>query len=153
MTRVQRLTKAVRKIDPDLYVIRIPTGMLQVHRRSDRLRASDYGQRESLNPAWMNPKFILALTHNWTLKGYPVDWGIEPVMQKLRDMDAWSHDVYSEVVSERESRDYWEKRSNLNEFKAAASEARSGFAKALNDVNTSTMEMVDGRRRIENGNC
>jgi hypothetical protein len=99
-----------------------------------------------------NPHFILSLTEDWTLKSPGVDWGIEPVLWKLKEWDGWRDDTQlDQMRRERERAEENQKRAKQNEFRAIAADLRRDFAKATDEVNTSTMEKVD-RRRKKNGN-
>ena len=81
-----------------------------------------------------------------------MEWGIEPVSWKIREMDAQRDDSYLErMEKENERVDQIRKQSHLNEVKATAADMRKDFAKAVNDINTSALDMTDPRRK-QDGN-
>lgn len=135
MTRAQRLTQVLRHIDSGLYVAEAPSGGYAVYRKPDLNVASDYGQScAQINDEWLSSKFVLALTDDWRPGGKPVDWGIEPLVQRLKSMDSWSRDIYREVVKTRKEQEETRARSQRNERRAIAADLRPDFAKATNDI-------------------
>lgn len=146
-----RLTARIQKYDPALYVYRNVEGKALIMRQGSRLEDSDYGM-DDLDDSLRNPQLILALTDNWRLTGKPVDWGMEPILDRLRSMDSWRDDKWiTERKRNRERDEETQKQSKRNEFRAIAADLRKEFAQATNDINTSTLEKVDGRRN--HGNC
>lgn len=150
-TRVSRINEVVKKYDRRLYAIQIPQGMIQIHRQADRMEASDFNQ-EIPETAHLFPQFIFALTDTWKLQGQPVDWGIEPIRQKLRQLDSWRDDShYARIVENRDRIARDKDRMHKNELRATALDMRRDFAKATNDINTSSLAKIDARRN-DNGN-
>lgn len=146
-----RLEKELKRYDRKLYVVKSSNGMLQVWRKPESW--GDSMRDESTDGAQLSPLLVLPLTHDWTLKGRIVDWGFEPIKAKLREMDGWRDDTMLEKW--RNDRDFIkrdEDRMKRNDARARAAELRSDFAKATNDINTSTLEKIDNRR-LKNGNC
>jgi hypothetical protein len=82
--------------------------------------------------------------------GKPVEWGIEPLLGRLREIDNHNHDVLSRIWEENETKEQLRKRSQVSDIKAMAYDVRRDFARAVNDVNTSTLEKVEYRRKKEN---
>lgn len=143
---VSRLTMEVRKYDERLYAFRASNGMVQILRKPDRLEASDYNQIEP-DSADLNTQFILALTDNWTLQGKPVEWGLEPVTQRIKELDSWRDpDLTNRMRRGREREKENQERFERSEIRAKALDMRREFAKATNDINTSTLEKVENRR-------
>lgn len=129
MDRASRLTEVVRTYDRALYVVKSGE-MLQLWRR-------EYPVDKNGIPTSSRPEehFILALTHDWTLKGKPVDWGIEPLMNRIKDMDAWRDDTYYEkIMEDRELQSKLKKRRFKNNLKALAYDSRRDIAKASDDI-------------------
>lgn len=149
--KVISLNKAVRQYDPRLYVKRLSSGMIQVRRKAAKLGDADYDVESALSgpPSY----FILALTDNWQKNGKATDWGIEPVIARLRSMDLQStHHSLEEMRVRREQLERDKQRQFSNEIRARAADMRKDFAKAVNDINTSTLEKVDNRR-LKDGYC
>ena len=149
---VKRLNDELKKHDPLLYALKTNSGMRQVWRKAEKKDAAYAGfteETETSSPC----QFILALTEDWKLTGHAVEWGIEPVMQKILEMDSWRDDsTLSQIRKERERQKDIREQSRRNDLKARALDMRRDFARATNDINTSTLEKVDFRRNYD-GNC
>lgn len=145
--RVEILNKHLKGHDRYLYAIRTGNDMVQVYRQSTRWDSYEVDGK-TLTVSRPNPQFIIALTADWTLRSKPVEWGIEPLMWKLKEMDSWRDDRQLEKIRrERETRAELTKRAERNETRAIAADLRRDFARETNDVNTSTLERVDNRRK------
>lgn len=143
---VRRLNKEVKAYDKELYVERTPDGRIDLWRKGYRWEHFEF---ESANILYARPQphLIFSLTENWTVHGRPVEWGVEPVMSRLKELDAWRDDSsFDRMVREREKLKENEERALRNEIRAAAYDMRRDFAKATNDINTSALEKVDSRR-------
>lgn len=150
--RTHRVTTLVKRYDPKLYAFEASNGMLQILREADRLAASDYFQHEP-GDSRPFPQFILALTDDWSLQGNPVEWGLEPIAAKIREMDSWHReDFYRRMVKHRERVQEMKDKARRNKFRDIATEMRREFAKTCNDINTATLEKVDNRRK-KDGYC
>lgn len=90
---------------------------------------------------------IIPVTDNWNESGMPVDWGIEPILSQLQKQDSWRDDGdYDRFCRARQARKEDKARAFKNEVKAIAADCRTEFARATNDINTSTLEKIDIRR-------
>jgi hypothetical protein len=146
---IKRLTEELKKHDPNLYALKTNSGMRQVWRKAEKWDAAYSGTEEEA-PSSSPTQFILALTEDWTLKGKAVEWGIEPVMHKILEMDSWRDDsILFNLRRERERQKELRDRERKNEMKARAYDMRRDFAKATNEINTSTLEKVDHRRNYD----
>lgn len=144
--KVSRLTQELRKYDSKLYAHRASNGMVQVFRKGERVGDCDFDIESG--PSGRPSYLLFALTENWTLQSVPKDWGIEPVMLHLREMDGWGSALTLEDIrKQREANELNRKRATRNENRARAMDVRRDFAKAVNDINTSTLEKVDPRRK------
>ncbi len=132
-TRV--MTKHLRRFDSDLTCERIPNnGAYGVYQRTVS-----------------GKHLILPMTENWSWEGRPVDWGIEPVLFKLR-FGSPNRDVGDELISSYKKADEKRERDLHRNTADFLSEHRSTFAKATNDINTSSLEKIDSRR-MKDGYC
>lgn len=147
--RKDRLNSVVKAYDPLLSVEKDTRGILLVKRKMDCLAESHYGQMNLENPYSFS--IILSLTDNWKPNGQPVDWGIEPIMETLRGMDAWNADTFEDMVKRRERAAEDKKRIRDNDYRARALDMRKDFARLTNDINTSSLSMDDPRRK-QDGN-
>lgn len=149
--RVKRITEVVKQHDRALFAYRSGSKIL-IMRQGDRLEASDYNQSEP-ELSKLNPQFVFALTDSWKIEGSPVEWGLEPIMDQLKARDGWNRTgMFEEMVKKREREQDAKDRAQRNQFRDLAGELRGDFARATNDINTSTLEKVD-RRRVTDGYC
>lgn len=92
-------------------------------------------------------ELVLPVTDNWVETGRPVDWGIEPLLTQIQKIDGWRDDTdYDRFCEDRESRKRNKDRAWRNDVRALAADARKDFARAVNDVNTSSLEKIEKRR-------
>ena len=143
---VVRLNQEVKKHDRRLFVVKNGSGMRQIWRQADKWDAADL---DGLTPIRSAPiQLILSLTDNWDASGKPVEWGIEPIMHKIMQMDSWQDDsIFSKIRKERERVKEDKERAKRNEIRAYAADNRRLFAKATNDINTSILDKTDNRRK------
>lgn len=92
---------------------------------------------------------VMSLTDNWSSSGTPVPWGIEPILMRLRQIDASSSDHLSEIRKGRARREESAKREVRNNLEAGLYESRREFADAFKDINTSILDKTKDKRRIK----
>lgn len=92
---------------------------------------------------------VMSLTDNWSSSGKPVPWGVEPILLRLRQIDASGNDVMGEVRKSREKQEESKRREMRNHIESGLMETRKDFAKAFNDINTSTLDKTKDKRRIK----
>lgn len=144
MSRVSRITSEIKKLDHNLFCVR-EDNVLIIKR--NRYVPEHFYLDEDLAITYLRnrPDNVCYLTHNWSVKGQPVEWGLDNILFKLHKMDAWNRDVFKEVVDQNEKVDLSEKRAFKNELEAWASDVRPVFKKAFSDINTSTVVKNDRR--------
>lgn len=146
--RLKRINSEVKSYDKHLFAVKLPNGQIQVHRRMDSLEMFGFGIGGDNSPT-----FVLAVTHDFTAGGFSVDLGLEPLMERIREMDSWNKEsLYRDLCARRDRQEEDRKRMRQNENRAIASELQRDFAKATNDINTSTLGKTD-RRSVKNGYC
>lgn len=129
MGRVQNITREVRMHDECLYAQETKPGRIDLYRKN----------RNGMEP----PHYLMSLTDNWQATGRPVDWGVEPILSRLRAMDLWRDDNFVErFVADSEKEDASRERARKNSVESFLYDFRSQFAKATNEINTSTLERV-----------
>lgn len=143
---IRAINRELKYFDRELYAVKSDVGLVQIYRKGIRWEYFDFGS-DRLIYSRLNPHYILSLTENWTLESAPVEWGIEPLMGRLREIDNHNHDVLGRIHKDNEKREQLKRRASVNEYKAAAYDLRRDFARAVNDVNTSTLEKVESRRK------
>lgn len=150
--KLRQIAALLNRYDSDLFPKRYldgSMGIMRKIRRYDFHRFDEYGF-----VLWFAKDIddlILPITHNWLPEGTPVDWGIEPILSKIQETDAWRDDgEYERFCKKRAERKESKKKADKNEFRALAADCRKDFAKATNEINTSNLETVE-RRRIHDG--
>jgi hypothetical protein len=135
--RLGQINRVVSSYDPRLFAIRSSDGVIHVLRQGTKPGDSDYSLDHPVRRP--NPQFIFCLTDNWQLGGVPVEWGMEPVWNRLREMDTWGRysrpeDRLQEMRAQRDRVDADHERQTSNNNRAIAMELRKDFAKASNDI-------------------
>lgn len=138
MGRAQVITEHIRRFDPLLFCEKQRDGKLCVYRKDQRIESYDVDGNviHFVRPA---PYLVFALTDTWNLSGAPRDWGIEPILHKLKGCDLWARDIAKEsmesVVKDKESKD----RAVDNHIESFLKENRREFARRTNDIVTGTL--------------
>lgn len=146
MGRTLRITRALQRHDRELYCDENKEGTLCVYRKSFRLEhfEVDGVAITSVRPA---PHFIFALTDDWTAKGKPADWGLEPILARIRAIDLWNNEtMVDRLVKDLEDDAKASERKRRNDVESFLLDFRRQFARTFNDVNTSTLSKTDLRR-------
>lgn len=137
--RLDSINRNIKRFDSLLYAERADAGVISVFRRGYRFLPYDF-RGNVLLVLHPSPHHIFSLTSNWTASGEPVEWGIEPILLRLRAIDAWNRERFYEKLEQRQKD---EKEIERKRFRSQAeaffADTRSEFKKAFNDVNTSTL--------------
>jgi hypothetical protein len=149
MKREWILTKAVKRYDKDLFVKRAENGMMFLIRNKTKLDHFEFNGVK-VYYSKVEPQEILALTDTWTSRGQAVDWGIEPLMQKITEIDGHrSHEILDRinkaVLGSMEAKD----KARDSEMEAKAYESRYELKKIFQDYNVSSMDQTDVRTKLE----
>jgi hypothetical protein len=138
--RVERISSAVQSHDWKLYCAKDIAGKLCIFRKSQRVETfylDDTTVIHSVRPA---PHFVMALTHNWKANGIPVDWGLEPILARVKSLDLWNRDIVSDLEVQEEKHLESCERDRKNKTEDFLHEFRSDFKRTFSDVNTSTLD-------------
>ncbi len=139
MTRLGRINREIKLYDRQLYAVQSTTGLIQIMRNNRRWDVYILDGK-SLIYGSDSPHLILNLSRDWGHGSDPADWGLEPLVERLRDMDQWRDDSsYDKMVKQRELVDENKKRALKNDMRARALDLRRDFAKATNDINVSNL--------------
>ena len=139
MLREKSLTKKLKAYDRELLVKRHESGVLCVYRKSNMFDRMDFnGKKLYVSRAF--DQYIMALTDNWSTNGNPVDWGVEPLLCRIKAMDLWANpQISAELINSYQIAEETKKRDHKNNVESFLRDFRSQFAKATNDINTSTL--------------
>lgn len=150
MGRAEAITREISKYDTKLYCDKNVEGTLCVYRKSQRVEAYILDDGSSFSYVRPAPFLIFALTDNWKVTGLPCDWGVEPILQRLRDNDLHKRDLASEIEKNEERIKKENDRDLDNYTEAFLKENRREFAKAANDIRVANMDKsYDIRRKLD----
>jgi hypothetical protein len=153
MCRAERISKALRAHDDKLFCRRSPDGILSVYRKGERVEwfvTEDGSRLGFLRP---DHHMIFCLTDTWGMKGQPKDWGIEPILHKIRASDLWHRDIAAELEEQDEKATKSAERTLRNNNEAFLSDQRGAFKKAFADINTASMDKTENKRRLRDYKC
>jgi hypothetical protein len=144
-----QLSRMLKRYDSDLFPKRSMDGALGIYRKKKRYQFFDFQGSVLLYSQEFN-ELVLPVTDTWQENGVPVDWGIEPIFWQIQKTDAWrggEYTDYQRFCEERENRKRNRDRAFRNEVRAIAADTRREFAQATNEINTSSLDKIDSRRR------
>lgn len=147
MANILSLNRALKRYDRSL-VARKQGEKIIVYRKSKRLEPYP-----ECNLFWVRDveDYIFALTENWGLHGEAADWGIEPVMARLKSIDLAYNDVIGNLDRQYYEDERRRKKERISRKEDMLREVRPVFRDVFKDVNTASMEKID-KRREEDGN-
>lgn len=150
-SRVRSINNELKSHDPKLYIGKHTSGTWCVFRESKRVETyfiEELGSNvDFILPA---PYLVFALTDDWTMRGNPVEWGILPIMRKLKHSDLWHRDVVGELLNAKEKYEEDQSKARISANETFMKEFRNDFKKTFADVNTATMDKSkDVRRKYE----
>jgi hypothetical protein len=150
MSREIEINRIVQNYDRELVAQRDFKGTMCVWRKANKFEAFEF---EGIKYLYARPhlNLVFALTDNWTQKGRPVEWGLEPILNRLKSIDVWRDPDFAEnLIAQYEKDAQSQKRQMKNTVESFLIDYRRQFAKTFGDVNTSTLEKTD-KRRIKDG--
>lgn len=148
-TKLRQISRLLNRYDSDLRVKTYIDGAMGIIRKKRRWGSYKLPDGTHLWFGFDDDQLVLPITDTWIESGKPVDWGIEPILWQIQKLDSWRDDGdYDRFVKERERQKENKQREHRNEFKALAYDCRREFAKATNDINTSTLDKTDKRRSV-----
>ena len=127
MSRVKEINRAVKAYDSELFAVCNKPPRIDVYRQ----------HRDKLSP----PHLIFSLTEDWTVQSKPIEWGIEPVIARLKAMDLWQNGVTLDtLIDEHEKAEESKRRAFRNDVESFLYDFRSSFKKATDGVNTALIK-------------
>lgn len=133
-SRTRTVNRLVKSYDEALMARRDGKGVIHVYRKKPRAACFEHNGIQYVH-VFNVDDYIFSLTDTWKHEGRPVERGLEPIWQKISELDSWRDDTgYDEFAKRRERAEADKKRMRRNEFRARAADARRDFAKATNDI-------------------
>jgi len=145
--RADEITKAIRSYDPKLYCEKDRDGKLCVYRKSQRVEAYDFEGQTLLN-VLPSPHFIFALTDNWKSDGRSVNWGLMPILERIKAIDLWNRDLAEECLEREEKAKVIREKDARNSMENFLYDYRGQFKSVFKDINTSSLEKIDKRKEL-----
>jgi len=149
MGRVDILNSRIRGHDSKLFVAKHGEGKLCVFREGFRMETYILDGGQTLHVPRPSPHLVFALTDNWKLTGNSVEWGIEPIMKKIRDSDLWNRDIVGDLEKQELKREESNSRRLKHETEDFLYDFQPRFKKAFADVNVGGLAKKDLRRKKE----
>lgn len=134
MGRAERITEYIRNHDDKLICkMDAIAGTLCIYRKTLKFETYDIdGERVTFSLPDLH--FVTALTDNWNRNGKPVDWGLLPIMDRIRRIDLWQNEVMvQKMISEYEKADEDERKKRMDRHEAQADVFRHDFQKSFGD--------------------
>jgi hypothetical protein len=88
-------------------------------------------------------EFLVALTRDWTTKSEPVDWGIEPLLAKIKDMDIHNRggeDLFEEIDKVNQKEEALADSGRRHMAEEGARVLHESFKKSMAYINTAGMQ-------------
>ena len=149
MFRARRITRALQTYDSLLYA-KNDCGTIRIYRKFKEVRREALNIYTPIFAVVRNDHLVMSLTDTWGSRGKPVDWGIEPIMARIKALDLWNSDNLSTKFFVDEDKEEISKRRDFrNNLESFLYDFRSQFARATNDVNTSLLSKFDKRRIVD----
>lgn len=149
---VDSYTRVLKRYDKDLFVKHNRDGVMCVFRKHKRYEPVCVDDNFKILNLITDKQYVCALTENWTLSTKPRQWGIDHVLNKIRQMDLQLNEhLLAELDAHNEKVDESEKRSFRNETEAFFADNRSQFVKTF-DENfglTHSMSKDEPRKRLK----
>jgi hypothetical protein len=129
------------------------TRELRKHKRDLFCARGDDGKLHIYQDRYPDKVIVCSLTHNWQTTGDPVEWGVLPILNRLKAHDLASDggmEFWQELMKNYEKLDEAKDRDLRNSIESFLLDFRPQFARATNDINTSGLAKLD-KRRISDG--
>jgi hypothetical protein len=147
MDLATKYTMALQKHDEKLFARKEPDGIIKIYEKSYTYETYDV-DGDTIHFLVPSHSFIMAVTDNWSVRGKPVEWGLLPLIQKIKSID-W-HNAQSELHRLEEENEKIKKskeRDFANKAEGFASDFRDSFKKTFSDYNVASLKKKDRRKK------
>lgn len=152
MTRADKITREIKRYDPLLYCEEFnkcdgsAQAPLVIYRKLHRYEPMEV-DGIIIHYQVPSPHYVFALTDTWSINGIPVEWGVLPILARLKAMDLWKKETELDRMKEHSDKvDASKEKDTRNSIESFLYEFRGQFAKATDGVNTSLMDKRRDRR-------
>ena len=101
----RRITDEIQRYDYKLYAKKDNDGVIRIYRKCKEYRSEQLTRDVSVLNLINNDHLVMSLTDTWGFRGKPVDWGVLPIMARLRAMDLWNSENLSSEFFKNEEKD------------------------------------------------
>ncbi len=149
-SEVKRYNRFIKRYEPELKAHRSKDGIIRVSHFEPTWMPYDV-DGETLLAITINPYLVFSMTDTWGAQGRPVEWGLEPLYWKLRELGYEVKDqVMADFDRQRARAEQSKENSRRNLFEDVAYGMRDDLKRTLSDVNTASMDKsLDPRRKYE----
>ncbi len=143
----RRIQNAIKEHDSKLFLNRNYLGEIQIMRKSFKMVPHEIDGR-IVYVQTPSPHYIMSLTEDWTGRTRPVDWGVEPIMRRLKEIDDWGSDSsFERMLRDNERIEERKKKSFASLTEDVALEWRKDFKKHTEDILTHSVDKKDPRSK------
>lgn len=147
---ISSYNKALRSYDSQLFVSRTMDGVACVFRKHKRFVPVTEWEGGKLCNLIEDKQFVFALTDNWSASGRPREWGIDFVLNRIREIDTLANERMIEEMDEANAKiDESRKRSMKNEMEGFWAYERKRFARATDGILTHSLSKDEPRKRLK----
>lgn len=148
--RAHKITAELRKHDRELYCNSLNETTLAIFRKSSRLETYWLDSETCIHNLRASPHFVCALTDNWQANGLPVEWGLEPIMKRIRENDLWSRDrLADELIESYEKKSESLKRDRINKIESLLLDNKHEIRDAFSNINVANLKKTYRERDDE----
>ncbi len=145
--REVRIEQTIKMHDPMLFLNKNYKGELQIMRKSFRMVPYDIDGK-GVSVATSTPHYIMSLTEDWTGKTRPVDWGLEPIIRRLKEIDDWGGESsFDRMLRDNSKKDELKEKAFASLTEDVAKEWRKDFKKHTSDLLTHSVDKKDPRQK------
>lgn len=144
MDRAGCLTEHLKEHDRALFAQK-HDGVIHVFRKTTRIESCGWNGGTLLYTR-DDKAHVLSLTDDWSIRGKPVDWGTEPVMSRLREIDGWNRHLFDEMLEQHQAVDSQKDRRFKSNNEDFLKDFRPQFARAYNEFSVGQLKH-DNRRK------
>lgn len=142
-----RIEQTLKSYDPELFLNKDYKGRLQVMRNGKTYQSHNAGDFE-IQVLTPSPHYIMSLTSDWSPKGEPVDWGLEPLLRRLQEIDDWgSESSFERMLAQNERKNQLKERAMKGLTEDVAKEWRKDFIKHTGDIICHSMDKTKDPRK------
>lgn len=141
-------TRVLKAHDKDLFCALNDIGIPCVFRRSKRFIPVVESDGFRLMDLIKDRQYVFALTSNWAAHGRVVHWGIDRVLDRVKECDSQVNEQILEDIEREEELEAKAKERHLrNEMEAFWSDQRSRFKEATKDILTHSLDKSEPTKR------